>query len=112
MVKPLLTLTKLFAVFLVGVVLSMSLLSVSHAAPLYFAAIPAAGGGNSRNWAGYVATGSNYTAVRGTWVVPTVSSSRIGIDATWVGIGGVRSQDLIQSGTQATVTRAGVVTYQ
>ena len=112
MVKPLLTLSKLFAVFLVGVVFSISSLSVSHATPLYSASNSDVAATTSRNWAGYVATGSNYTVVRGTWVVPTVSSNRVGIDATWVGIGGAQSQDLIQSGTQATVTRVGGINYQ
>lgn len=67
----------------------------------------------SRNWAGYVATGGPFTAVNGTWTVPQVSSGgRFGADAAWVGIGGVTSRDLIQSGTQALVNRAGKVRYE
>jgi len=67
--------------------------------------------GQSRNWAGYAATGDNFTAVEGTWVVPTVSAGRAAAaDATWVGIGGVTSHDLIQAGTEATV-ESGQVTY-
>ncbi|HKY52487.1 MAG TPA: G1 family glutamic endopeptidase [Candidatus Limnocylindria bacterium] len=65
----------------------------------------------SSNWSGYVATGGTYTSVSGTWIVPTVSATSAGADATWVGIGGVTGTDLIQAGTQATVTGSGAVTY-
>jgi len=69
--------------------------------------------GTSANWAGYVAQGSTYSAVSGSWTVPTVSASNVSTaaDATWVGIGGVSSQDLIQAGTQA-VVQNGSVQYQ
>jgi hypothetical protein len=65
------------------------------------------------NWAGYAATGGPFTAVSGTWTVPQVNaSSPSGSgDATWVGIGGVVSTDLIQAGTDATVTAPGQVSY-
>src|SRR5688500_11049684 len=65
----------------------------------------------SSNWSGYVANGGTYTSVTGTWVVPQVSPTTTGADATWVGIGGVTGTDLIQAGTQATVTGDGSVTY-
>jgi hypothetical protein len=65
----------------------------------------------SSNWSGYVASGGTYTSVTGTWIVPTVNASSSGADATWVGIGGVTGTDLIQAGTQATVTGSGAVTY-
>ena len=66
----------------------------------------------SRNWAGYETSGSGYTAVGATWVVPTVSDALDpAADATWVGIGGVSTGDLIQSGTQA-IVEGGQVTYQ
>ena len=66
----------------------------------------------SKNWSGYIATGSGYTAVGATWVVPTVSTTiDPSADATWVGIGGVLNSDLIQSGTQA-IVQNGQVTYQ
>jgi hypothetical protein len=35
-----------------------------------------------------------------------------GIDAAWVGIGGVRSRDLIQAGTQQTVSGSGRTQYE
>ncbi len=67
--------------------------------------------GQSRNWAGYAATGGTFTAVSGTWTVPNVSAGRTAAaDATWVGIGGVSATDLIQAGTDATV-QAGRVVY-
>lgn len=68
----------------------------------------------SYNWAGYVAQGQGpYSDVSGSWVVPTVVvGSAVGADATWIGVGGVRNQDLLQIGTQAIATPDGTVTYQ
>jgi hypothetical protein len=74
---------------------------------------PATVGSTSRNWSGYVASGGAFTAVSGTWTIPTVSASTgasIRADATWVGIGGATTTDLVQAGTQATVDN-GVVQY-
>ena len=64
----------------------------------------------SSNWSGYSATGGSFTSVTGAWTVPTVAATTSGADATWVGIGGVTSDDLIQAGTQATVS-GGEVAY-
>jgi hypothetical protein len=63
------------------------------------------------NWAGYVSTGGTYAAVSGSWTVPSVSggSDTVAADATWIGIGGDTSDDLIQIGTQNAV-QAGQVT--
>jgi len=70
------------------------------------------GANTSENWSGYVATGSTYTDVQGSWVVAASSvSNSSSADATWVGIGGVRSNDLIQAGTQALVQN-GSVAYE
>lgn len=67
--------------------------------------------GNSRNWSGYVSNNGTYTSVTGTWTVPQVTTTdHTATDATWIGIGGVSSSDLIQSGTQNVVTPAGQVT--
>jgi hypothetical protein len=67
----------------------------------------------SANWSGYAATGGTYTAVSGTWSVPQFSpDSSAGADATWVGIGGVNTHDLIQAGTQQTVSGSGSTQYQ
>jgi hypothetical protein len=75
---------------------------------------PATVGSTSRNWSGYVASSGTFTAVSGTWTIPTVSPSTSGTsaraDATWVGIGGATATDLVQAGTQATVAN-GVVQY-
>jgi hypothetical protein len=67
----------------------------------------------SHNWAGYAATGGTFTSVAGTWTVPQFNADgALGIDAAWVGIGGVRSRDLIQAGTQQTVSGSGSTQYQ
>ncbi|VVB97228.1 Peptidase A4 family protein [uncultured archaeon] len=66
----------------------------------------------SDNWAGYVATGGSFTSVSGSWVVPQVSATGTSSDATWVGIGGTTSSDLIQTGTRAVANNNGKVSYQ
>lgn len=69
--------------------------------------------GTSNNWSGYAATGGTFTAVSGTWTVPQYSASNSGgVDATWVGIGGVTSRDLIQAGTQEVASGNGLTQYQ
>jgi hypothetical protein len=63
------------------------------------------------NWAGYVSKGGTYTSISGSWVVPSVdaeASDSIAADATWIGIGGVTSSDLIQIGTQDVVENGQV----
>ncbi len=65
----------------------------------------------SRNWSGYVAEGGAFTSVSGTWTIAQPSLASAGIDATWVGIGGVTSRDLIQAGTEAVVSGAGDAHY-
>jgi hypothetical protein len=50
--------------------------------------------------------------VTGTWTIPNVQSNGApGVGATWVGIGGVTSRDLIQAGTQETDGGNGRVQY-
>jgi peptidase A4-like protein len=71
----------------------------------------AATSSTSSNWSGYAASGGNFTSVTATWTVPNVAATSSGADATWVGIGGLESRDLIQAGTQAMVG-GGDVTYQ
>jgi hypothetical protein len=74
--------------------------------------VRAVGGDHSRNWAGYAATGDGFTAVSGTWAVPEPSTEgEVGTSATWVGIGGVTADDLIQAGTGESVA-GGRVEYQ
>jgi hypothetical protein len=54
----------------------------------------------SSNWSGYIATGSQYTAVSAQWVVPTVQPSEASeSSATWIGIDGATNTSLIQTGT-------------
>jgi len=66
----------------------------------------------SHNWSGYAATGGKFTSVSGTWTIPQVDSNgEPGVGATWVGIGGVNSRDLIQAGTQETDGGSGRVRY-
>ena len=66
----------------------------------------------SSNWAGYAAQSGQYTSVSGSWTVPTVGLADLTSgDATWVGIGGLTSSDLIQSGTQAVIDSYGNITY-
>ncbi len=65
----------------------------------------------SDNWAGFIATGGSFTSVSGSWVVPQVNATGTSSDATWVGIGGTNSSDLIQTGTRGIVTN-GQVSYQ
>ena len=65
----------------------------------------------SRNWSGYAATGGTFSSVSATWIVATPDPKVAGIDATWVGIGGANTTDLIQAGTEATVNGDGTVTY-
>lgn len=66
----------------------------------------------SDNWAGYIATGASFTSVSGSWVVTQVSGNGTSSDATWVGIGGAISSDIIQTGTRAIVNSNGQVSYQ
>jgi hypothetical protein len=65
----------------------------------------------STNWSGYLATAGNYTTVAGSWhaTAPTGNGSTTSADSTWIGIGGVTAGDLIQTGTQNTVSASGQV---
>jgi hypothetical protein len=74
--------------------------------------LPPVGPGESRNWSGYAATGGKFTSVTGTWTVPNPSAGSVtATAATWVGIGGAQSHDLIQAGTEETVPTTGSVRY-
>ncbi len=55
---------------------------------------------SSRNWAGYMVEANDVTLVHAAWKVPAVT--RVAGDAfssSWVGIGGTKSDTLIQAGT-------------
>jgi hypothetical protein len=62
--------------------------------------LPRHGGtADSLNWAGYAVTpGSGVTAVDSTFTVPTAGTVPPGFSATWAGIGGYSTSDLIQAG--------------
>ena len=67
----------------------------------------------SSNWAGYVTSGGTYTSISGSWLIPQISSPTANTaDSSWIGIGGVTSRDLIQTGTQAVINAAGQISYQ
>lgn len=64
-------------------------------------ALPAAGGVvDSLNWAGYVVTppGGGVTQVTSVFTVPSAGLLPPGFAATWTGIGGYTTPDLIQAG--------------
>lgn len=67
---------------------------------------------SSLNWSGYMAANATYTSVSGSWIAPqaTGNGTSTSADSTWVGIGGVSSGDLIQTGTQNTVSADGHAT--
>ena len=56
---------------------------------------------DSLNWSGYAVTPSshNVTAVSSTFTVPAAALAPPGFAATWTGIGGYNTSDLIQAGT-------------
>jgi hypothetical protein len=85
------------------------------AAPAMAATDEALSGTHSTNWSGYAALRhADYTGVGATWVVPTPQEDGavpLATDATWIGIGGIKKDDLIQAGTQA-ITKNGKTSYR
>lgn len=69
----------------------------------------ATGGYTSTNWSGYTALAGGYTAISASWTVPVASGNgtSASADAAWIGIGGVTSSDLIQTGTEDSVSASG-----
>ncbi len=65
----------------------------------------------STNWSGYMATTGTFSTVSGAWnaTEATGNGSTTTADATWIGIGGVSSDDLIQVGTANTISASGHV---
>ena len=63
--------------------------------------LPRHGGtADSLNWSGYAVTpGGGVTAVNSTFTVPSAGLVPPGFAATWTGIGGYNTSDLIQAGT-------------
>jgi hypothetical protein len=65
----------------------------------------------STNWSGYVDAGSPFTAISGTWVVPTVQPSAATLaSGIWIGIDGATNSSLIQTGT-AQLSEGGKTGY-
>ena len=72
--------------------------ATTNAATVTVTAAPA----QSSNWSGYADTGSGFSAVSGSWTVPTVScSSGNSYSAHWIGIDGATSSTVEQDGTEA-----------
>lgn len=69
-------------------------------------------GYTSLNWSGYMAASGTFTSVSASWNATraTGNGSSTTADSTWIGIGGVSSDDLIQVGTQNTISAGGRVT--
>ena len=116
MTKHILFITVVIAIlFYLGNSASFSFLSSylsPDSNPLFYPANTSAGKNTSRNWSGYAAVNGTFTSINGTWTVPYIKSTNsFGADATWIGIGGVSSEDLIQAGTQDIVNRNGQVSY-
>jgi hypothetical protein len=66
----------------------------------------------SSNWSGYSVTGSTFTSVSGSWVVPAVTGSRFttAYSAFWTGIDGFNSGTVEQTGTLSAMIN-GKATY-
>ena len=65
----------------------------------------------STNWSGYIASGTTFTGIGGDWTVPAVAASAAPeYSSQWVGIDGVLSNDLIQTGT-VEATSGGATSY-
>jgi hypothetical protein len=65
---------------------------------------------DSLNWAGYAVTpGSGITGVSGTFTVPTAGEIPPGFSASWAGIGGYTTSDLIQAGVSENSALTGEV---
>jgi hypothetical protein len=71
-----------------------------HAAPEILTSPPSTQ--YSANWSGYVLSGeSGYNVISATWRVPSVGVTSAFSDSdTWIGFDGVKSDDLLQAGTE------------
>ncbi|MGW3044025.1 G1 family glutamic endopeptidase [Kitasatospora sp. NPDC001159] len=58
-------------------------------------------GATSGNWSGYAATSSTYHSVSATWVEPKVSCEHTGAVSIWVGLDGLGTHTVEQTGVQA-----------
>ena len=65
----------------------------------------------STNWSGYLAANGTFTSISGSWNATnaTGNGSSTSADSTWIGIGGVTTNDLIQVGTQNIISASGQI---
>lgn len=64
------------------------------------------------NWSGYEVDAKNVTSVHAAWIIPPVTPPpATGYAATWVGIGGTTTEDLIQAGTEQDIENGVPVYY-
>jgi hypothetical protein len=64
------------------------------------------------NWSGYEVHGKNVSAVHAAWTIPTITAPpTTGYAATWVGIGGSGTEDLIQAGTEQDIEDGETIYY-
>src|ERR1700730_6535516 len=91
------TMDRRFALLLVSGLLSAVLLAPSSAA-----AQPTPQPQPSRNWSGYIASNAYYSGVSALIQTPVARGQRspTAAVASWVGIGGTTSADLIQAGVE------------
>jgi hypothetical protein len=89
-----------------------TVITVSNSAPT-----PARLTSRSQNWAGYTITSTppakppQVTAISATWQVPQVTGPANSDSSTWVGIGGVKNDSLIQAGTDQLIQNGKVGYY-
>jgi hypothetical protein len=68
--------------------------------------------GTSNNWSGYDVTGGPFTAVAGTFNIPTVPVTSNDTDTSeWVGIDGVSNANLIQAGISESMSGGSELVY-
>src|ERR1700733_8720469 len=93
--------------------------SQPHTNPGHFVTLPrshvagASDADGSLNWSGQLLTGTTFSAVRASWVVPTVQATPYaGASASWIGIDGAGTSpgSIIQTGT-AQNTSGGATSY-
>src|SRR4051794_12266854 len=89
------------------------LLSLWILAPDSAAAQPATPAQPSQNWSGYIASNAYYSGVSALIQTPVASGQQSSTSAiaSWVGIGGTSSTDLIQAGVEVD-TSGPVVQYR
>jgi hypothetical protein len=71
-------------------------------------------GYTSTNWSGYLAATGSFIGISGSWAatLATGNGSTTSADSTWIGIGGVTTNDLIQVGTQNIISAGGQVSTE